>query len=214
MELRAAVGLAVLALVLGCAKPDAGETDGTEDGEGLAPGVSRVEVEATVVDGKVVIDKEHHMTAVVGPGERVEWACVCDPGLEFTVAELRPILDLEALTEHDMAALDRAMRRDSEAEAEARMEVLQGLAPAYDAVPAPSKGRDDAGPSPGRFGWTSGVGTDAFTDRSILSPPVPQGVGLVLWKFTWRVRPKGDPNPDHEAVWDPHILTHQGPAGY
>lgn len=220
MDLKAAVGLAVLTLALGCTDPEPGETGETEDvgenretggGEGIAPSASRVEVAATVVDGRVVIDKDHHMTAVVGPGERVEWACVCDPELEFTIADLRPILDLEALTEEDMAALDQAMRGGPEAGPEARMEVLKGLAPAPAAAPpAPSKALDEGGPSAGRFGWTSGVGRDSFTDRPILSLPVPADAGLVVWKYTWRVRRKGD--PASEAVWDPHIVTHPGTA--
>lgn len=197
MHLRNNVGLAVLvlALTLGCTDRD------------QAP--RRVKIEATLENGDVVIHKDHHTTAIVGPGERVEWACLCDPDLEFAVADLRPMLDLDHLTELYMDAQDQAMREGATVGAEDPTRVLEGLASAFfPAEPGPYQWPTGERPAAGRFEWTSGVQGDAFTDGTILSPPVPQGARLVLWKFTWKVRRKGDPS--REAVWDPHILTHAG----
>lgn len=177
--------------------------------------VAQLELEANWENGDVVINDEHHMTAIVGPGDRVEWACRCDPELEFTVTDLRPILDLDHLTTPDMMeALEAAIKEGPESGTEGRLEALETLAPAFFAAPrAQYQAEQNAGgPSDVPGGWSSGVGEDAYTDGTFVSPPVPQGAGLVLWKFTWRVRHKEDHSKSSE--WDPHIVTHTGTSDF
>lgn len=202
MNLMIKVGFAVLALSLGCTHWD--------ESRKLEKTPSRVEVHATLDGETVVIHKDHpHSTAVVGPGERVEWVCRCDPGLEFTVADLRPMVDLDLLTDLYMKAQEQVATGEGVDGAEDPASLLEKLAPAFFAL-SPGQGGLTAEPAYGPRPWSLGVGPDEFTSGSgrLVSDPVPQRVGFVLWKFTWRVRRVGVPGS--EVEWDPHIATHPG----
>lgn len=81
------LALSALVMLAGCAK------------------VKKIEVRASVVkDGGgnpigVKIDKTHHDTAVVTRGQRIEWACDCEEGIEFTLDNLRLAGDLDDIVE-------------------------------------------------------------------------------------------------------------------
>lgn len=187
----------MLALVFLTACPEPPPGNGPGNGP-IEPEPIRVAVEATVKDGAVEINKHNHELPIVGPGQRVEWVCLCDEGLEFTVADLRPVLHLERLADHDtMQWLKVAMKGDSEAGSEGRLQALDALA------------RENAGSLRDvTDSWPLKIGEDEFTDETFVSLPVPQDVQHILWKFTWKVRRQGDPASVVE--WDPHIETHPG----
>lgn len=208
------IALMMLALVSLTACP--GPPSGDDPGIGpVEPEPIRVEVKATEKEGHIEIHEEHHEAAIVGPGQQVEWACLCDDGLEFTVADLRPVVDLEHLTDPDlMKKLEVAMKGDSEAGVEGRLQALDALAPAFFMAPrAQYQAEENAiGPPDVTGGWSSGVGENEFTDGTFVSPRVPRDIGHILWKFTWKVRRQGD--PASVAEWDPHIETHPGISAF
>lgn len=208
------LALTMLALVFLTACPEPPSGDGPGNGP-VEPDPILVEVHATVNEhGHIEIHKEPHETAIVGPGQRVKWACVCGDGLEFTIADLRPMFDIDHLIKLYMEAQDEATGGEGAAEAEDPTKVLERLAPAFFMAPRAHYQAQENGTGPPDVtrGWSSGVGENEFTDGTFLSPRVPTGIGHILWKFTWRVRRQGDPGSVVE--WDPHIETHPGISGF
>lgn len=202
-----------LGLVIACA-PKPVEPPG-EDGAGEVVVSGAGETESTacerpapqhvlvarISDGKVEIDEDHHSDVTVGRGEQVEFACPdCPSDLEFTAFDLHPFLDLAYLYDQEVIdALEDALKTDD-------LERLRDqLAPAFLRLTGDEGGRRSV-PY-----WETGLDKARYSSKAFWSPPVPDGAEGVYWKFTWRVRQKGDQSECMEsdlcAEWDPHIVT-------
>jgi hypothetical protein len=183
--------------------------------------------------GDLVIDQSHHAKPVVKPGDRVVWTCDCPPNTEFAVSDLRFVTDIDDVfdlaLEHGLeGATKRASRiqrleslqrnmsaapqtveasEDTSEQWEADVQETIALLKKLESMLFPEEQRklfkgmsmsmQDTGPK-----WADG-------GARIRSPGrVTKGIGHGLWKFTWLVRKKGDPNAV-PVIWDPHIEGHE-----
>lgn len=190
----------------------------------LADGARAVEVEievrATLVEDdsgklRVQIDKAYHDTAFVHSGDQITWVCECPPGTEFAVEDLSFIADLEEAAEMLIRVHGRGVERlrrelESVQLLSAERGGRQGRPGVWKETAAHAlllikdlEATLTAAPRKLFENWSP----PGFVDRAspIQSAPVVKDVGHGLFKFSWRVRLKGDPTS--EDVWDPHICT-------
>ncbi|MGH2626395.1 MAG: hypothetical protein ACRDHY_07075 [Anaerolineales bacterium] len=167
----------------------------------------------------VEIDKTFHDSAVVGPGDRVEWVCSnCPEGTEFAVENLHFAGDLDRLVDmfsetegrderqqlsRTLQAQRASLEEPLDQQARQEQEVLR-LVSALKTTLAPD-------PSHPLFGDWSPPSRFVPANEAIPSPRAVLGVGDGFWKFTWKVRLTGD--RASERSWDPCIYGHRPPPG-
>lgn len=183
--------------------------------------------------GNPVIDENHHAKPFVKPGDRVVWTCQCPPDTEFTVSDLYFVADLDDVFEftirHEIELKDRKrhesriqgleslQRKLSVADrpAESAEAMSEQLPPIQETIALLADLESTLSPDEQRdlFKQTSQSLMDSepkwVDGRARLRSPtrVAKGIGHGLWKFTWKVRKKSDPNVIVE--WDPHIVGHE-----
>lgn len=187
--------------------------------EEIEPQKVEIHVSATLVDGRIVIDKDerHHHTASVGPGDVIAWICEnCPAGTEFAVRKVHLVANLEEMVrmlgeeppsgpinlEADLQELGRVMEPPFIDGKITLRWVGRALVVTRDSrAQAAAVKQAEWAPS------------EDFMDgeKPVLSAPIPRNVGYGLWKFTWRVRLRDD--HDNKDEWDPHIYTHPDPPG-
>lgn len=177
--------------------------------------------------GNPVFDKTHHEMAFVNPGDRVAWTCQCPPDTEFTVADLHFVADLNHVDEF-------LLRYGDPKEIESEIQGLESLQRKLSVAERPAESAEAMSEQSRRIQETIALLTDLnstlspneernlfresmqeqwdpeFVDgRARLRGPgrVAKGIGYGLWKFTWKVRLKGNPAAVDE--WDPHIVGHE-----
>lgn len=219
-----AVTAVVLLVLVGCAPAEDGR-DGDRPPAETDP--HKLHAKATVVNGGISIVTDVHETALVRPGDRVDWVCECSPEIQFAISEPEAVLEVEKLLEAVVAKredwsreavtelagrLPEAAAYELEESSETRAgqvddenypiaaarELLEAIAPALPERPEPGR-------QPARL--FDGDVPREFVDANgtIRSPAVRANPGDRMWKFAWKFRLKDDPQVQKE--WDPHLYS-------
>lgn len=189
---------------------------------------AEIAIRATLVEDengkqRVQIDRSYHNSAFVQPGDRITWVCECPPGTEFAVEGLRFAADLEEVAElmfrvgiNDPGRLETLTRdlelvqlqlragetrHQASQKAQRQPQVERVIGSALTVIKDLQATLAEGRPRALFDSWSN----PGFVDGAnpIQSAAVAEAIGHGLWKFTWRVRLKGE--PESEDIWDPCI---------